>query len=38
MSLKWDKLETSYEAFNRLLPDPTADLDNLLKTEVTTDE
>jgi len=38
MSLKWDELETPYEAFHRLLPDPETDLDDPLKTEVTTDE
>jgi putative transposase len=38
MSLTWDELETPYEAFHRLLPNPEADLDNPLKTEVTTDE
>jgi len=38
MSLKWDELETPYEAFHRLLSNPEADLDEPLKTEVTTDE
>ena len=38
MSLTWDELETPYEAFHRLMPDPQADLDEPLKTEVTTDE
>ena len=38
MSLKWDKLETPYEAFHRLLPDPQTDLDEPLKTEMSTDE
>lgn len=38
MSLKWDKLETPYEAFHRLFPDPQTDLDEPLKNEVSTDE
>jgi transposase InsO family protein len=38
MSLKWDELETPYEAFHRLLPDPETELEEPLKTEVSTDE
>jgi len=33
MSLDWDNLETPYEAFNRLLPDPKTDLEDPFKTE-----
>jgi len=38
MSLDWDNIETPYEAFHRLLPDPATDLDDPLKTEVSSDE
>jgi len=38
MSLDWDNLETPAEAFDRLLPWPTDDLDDPLATEVSTDE
>jgi len=38
MSLKWDELETPYEAYDRLLPDPETDFDDPLETEVSTDE
>ena len=38
MSLKWDELETPYEAYDRLLPDPATDFDDPLETEVSTDE
>jgi len=32
MSLKWDELETPYEAFHRLLPDPTSAFEKPLAT------
>jgi len=38
MSLTWDELETPYEAYDRLQPDPHADIPDLLSTEVTTDD
>jgi putative transposase len=38
MSLDWDNLETPVEAFDRLRPSPETDFDDLLETEVTTDE
>ena len=38
MSLTWDELETPAEAFDRLLPPLTDDLDDPLATEVSTDE
>ena len=34
MSLKWDELETPYEAYHRLLADPQTDFDDPLETEV----
>jgi len=38
MSLKWDELETPYEAFDRLRPHPEEEIPDLLATEVSTDE
>jgi hypothetical protein len=38
MNLTWEELETPYGAFHRLLPDPADDLEEPLKTEVSTDE
>jgi len=38
MSLDWENLETPAEAFDRLLPQPTDDLNDPLATEVSTDE
>jgi putative transposase len=38
MSLTWDELETPYEAYDRLRPNPQADIPDLLSTEVSTDE
>jgi transposase InsO family protein len=38
VSLDWDNLETPYEAFDGLLPDPTTDLEDPFTTEVSTDD
>jgi transposase InsO family protein len=38
MSLDWDNIETPAEAFDRLRPSPEEDFDDLLATEVSTDE
>jgi len=38
MSLDWDNLETPVEAFDRVLPQPTDNLNYPLATEVSTDE
>ena len=38
MSLDWDNLETPSDAFDRLLPPPEEDIDDLLATEVGTYE
>jgi len=38
MSLNWDNLETPIDAFDRLLPSPQDDFDDLLATGVSTDE
>lgn len=38
MSLNWDELETPYEAYDRLRPDPHADIPDLLSTQVSADE
>jgi hypothetical protein len=37
MSLNWENLETPAEAFERLVPSPTAGGGDLLATEVTVD-
>ena len=38
MSLDWDNLETPAEAFDRLRPSPETEFEDLLETEVSTDE
>jgi hypothetical protein len=38
MSLTWNELETHYEASHRMLPDSKTDLEEPLKTEVSTDD
>jgi len=38
MSLDWDNLETPAEAFDRLVPSPTDDLEDPFATEVSTDD
>jgi hypothetical protein len=34
----WDNLETPADAFDRLLPSPAEEIDDVLATEVSTDE
>lgn len=38
MSLTWNELETPYEAYDRLCPNPHADIPDLLSIEVSTDD